>query len=192
MFRVTLMVLLLTGCAAPPSAPTPSSPSGAAVQGAEQTHGDPVFLENSDPLDGAMLLAHGVRNRLANGELVSWLPARAAYPFDVDGKTTAEDREALERVLAGRVAEWALQTQGQSRCDALSHRDILSGTKPFHFLDRMGARPPVEAIVRDLTRMGVSPEDIVVNCYTPETKEAGYTVIATPAERELRLKSFRN
>jgi hypothetical protein len=112
-----------------------------------------------------MLLAHGVRNRLADGELATWLPDRASFPFDVDGKTQVTDAGSLRTALKQRGGEWSKQTTGQTRCDALTRADLIAGERAFHYL---------------------------VNCYPPNTTSPGYTVIATPTSRALKLRSFRN
>ena len=194
MFRAILVVTAtLTACAVPPpTATTTSTPASTLGSGAGETNAQETFLENADPHDVAMLLAHGVRNRLGTGDLATWLPHHAVFPFDLDGKTTVSDSGALREALATRVNEWAEQTSGQSRCDAVGRADIMSGHKSFHYLDRLGDRPPSAALARDLDRLGVEPNDILVNCYTPYTSQAGYTVIATPVGHTLRLKSFRN
>jgi hypothetical protein len=139
-----------------------------------------------------MLLAHGVRNRLADGELATWLPDRASFPFDVDGKTQVTDAGSLRTALKQRGGEWSKQTTGQTRCDALTRADLIAGERAFHYLDRLGPRPPRTALIRDLDRLGLAPDDILVNCYPPNTTSPGYTVIATPTSRALKLRSFRN
>ena len=165
--------------------------SGAAVkEGATAPDGATPSdaAQGQDPKDAALLLGHGVRNRLATGDLGPWLAQRAEYPFDLDGKEVALDSDQLARMLPGHLEAWTRQTATQTRCEALSREEILAGA-PLHYLDRLGRRPPGADLAKDLTRFGLDPGELFVNCYTPEGTDAGYTLIVTP---QTHIQAFRN
>jgi hypothetical protein len=150
-----------------------------------------VPATHKDPKDAALLLGHGVRNRLAGGDLAAWLEGRAAFPFDLDGKDVAASAEELTAKLPTYTSTWAEQTQTQTRCEAVSREEILAGA-PLHYLDRLGGRPPAAELRRDLDRFGLDTGELFVNCYTPDATDAGYTLIVKNTPDGARLEAFRN
>ena len=205
MFRASLIALVaLTGCqpsAAPEAAATAPTPARAAQiptanpvktdVRADPTEPAGPAAEAADPKEQALLLAHGVRNRLAQGDLAAWLGPRAVYPFDLDGKDVAANATELAAKLPTYTATWAQQVETNTRCEAQAREDILAGA-PLHYLDRLGNRPPAAELARVLDLFGLGPGELFINCYTPETGDAGYTVIARRTQAELRLEAFRN
>lgn len=200
-----ILVWTLAGCNTAPKHEAAATPPSASQEAAKEQHqpsaptsdpapgqqGPPLEVVPEDPREDALLLAHGVRNRLADGSLGPWLATRATYPFDLDGKEVAPTSEALTEKLPGYVETWAKQTAGQSRCEALTREDLMAG-KPLHYLDRLGTRPPAAELARDLDRFGLDPGELFVNCYTPDKEDAGYTLIVVPTKDGPRIEAFRN
>lgn len=135
-------------------------------------------------------LAQAFRKAASQGRAVRWLTGRAAFPFDVDGKAKAADATALEQALNTHLPKLQADVAPHTQCDAIT-REALLGGAAWHFMDRLGERPPKAAIARDLDRLGVSADDWMVNCYHDDA--AGFTfLVAFDASKRARVRAFRN
>jgi len=141
--------------------------------------------------EGAVQLGVEFREAAAGGTLKAWLGPRAAFPFDVDGKAKVRTAAELDEALARDVGDVAAQVKEHTTCVAISREELLGGS-PWHFLDRLGERPPKEELERDLDRLGLRDGEWLVNCH--KDKAAGYSlIVSSPGEKgPARIRAFRN
>ena len=118
-----------------------------------------------------------------------WLIERARYPFDVDGKVTARSEAELTAALEEHLPDIADQVRRDETCDSITREELLAGA-PWHWLDRLGSRPPADALERDLDRLGVEPDHALVNCYHGD--HAGFVLLVVAPDSDARIAMFRN
>lgn len=171
----------LTGDAARSQAPGGDA-SGKGETGST-SRGDFEFSER-----GALDMAEGLRQAAVAGESEAWLKRHAVYPFDVDGALRARDIEALLASLRAEHPELGDEIAPLQTCEARTRAQLLDGAD-WHYIDRLGGKPPRDELARDLDRLGLVDGDWLVNCY--QGREPGFFVIVTEAGGLSRLRALR-
>lgn len=164
----------------------PQAPGGDASGKGETgstSRGDFEFSER-----GALAMAEGLRQAAVAGESEAWLKRHAVYPFDVDGALRAKDFEALLASLRAEHPELGDEIAPLKTCEARTRAQLLDGVD-WHYIDRLGGKPPRDELARDLDRLGLVDGDWLVNCY--QGREPGYFVIVTEAGGLSRLRALR-
>ena len=182
-----------TGAAAT-TAPAEQSATSTGTSGAQGPETSAEATGDVPPYEGregAVQLGVEFREAAEAGGLKAWLTPRAVYPFDVDGKVVVKSAAELDEALAREVGDVAAQVKPHTTCVAITREEVLKGA-PWHYLDRLGERPPREELERDLTRLGVTGADWWVNCH--KEGSAGYALIVTTSGKQgpARIRAFRN
>jgi len=203
-----LVVLALACQPEPPAPPRPTSPASpeapdAALAPPTTDTSDAAVPDTSAQLpvpapsaprlpdaEAARLLGEGVQQAGAGGTATAYLVEHAAAPFDVDSKATLTDLSGLAAAIAEHVGAIDAQVAPHARCDVITREALLTGSTPWPWLDRLGARPPRAELERDLDRMGLTPTDQLVNCHNGD--QAGFIVLVTELDDGPKIHAFRN
>jgi hypothetical protein len=179
-------LILMSGCAST-AHPIPDPPTidiVAAEEPIDDRRPDFDFDE-----EGAMGLALGLKEVSAQPErLGQWLHHNTAMPFGIDGAHKADDLPALEQLLKKEYGDLGAALGPHDQCQVLDREKILAGA-PFHFVDRLGHRPPAQELSRDLDRVGLSNVDMLVNCFRDGA--AGFFLIITNSKGKAVIKALR-
>lgn len=163
------------------------SPQGGDASGKGETgstsRGDFEFSEH-----GALAMAEALRQAAVAGEAEAWLKRHAVYPFDVDGALRARDFEALLASLRAEHPELGDELAPLKTCEARTRDQLLDGVD-WHYIDRLGGKPPRDELARDLDRLGLVDGDWLVNCY--QGREPGFFVIVTQQNDLSKLRALR-
>ncbi len=138
--------------------------------------------------DSVLKMAAALREVAGTEELQGWLEKHAQYPFDVDGALRATSIESLMAALRTEHPELSKELAPHTTCEAITRAELLDG-QPWHFIDRLGGRPPKDELARDLDRLGLKGKDWWINCYTGQ--EAGFFLIVTNKDGAARLIALR-
>ncbi|MEL6180729.1 MAG: hypothetical protein AAFS10_17340 [Myxococcota bacterium] len=100
--------------------------------------------------------------------------------------------QELDEAMARDVGDVATQVKPHTTCAAISREELIAGGSPWHYLDRLGKRPPPKELEQDLDRLALRPSEWWVNCH--QEGAAGYTLIVAPMDGQssARIRAFRN
>ena len=203
-------VLLACGAEPPAPAPTPKKASAGEPEAKKKAPKTPKTPEKTPeaakappsepaqpsafpPIDfgeeGALSVVEGLRGVAGTDKQESWLASFAVFPFDVDGVHKPGNVGALTVALGEEHPTLSETMAAANTCEALTRARILEGTEAFHYIDRLGQRPPADELSRDLDRLGLREGDVLVNCF--EKGSPGLFFVVVDRGGKARLGALR-
>ncbi len=150
---------------------------------------DPRFPRKPANAESALALGNQFREIVQGPDLEVWLRHYATWPLDIEGAEAVHSPRTLPQALTAHPP-WRVRPT-DTTCVTITREALLAGDKPWHWLDRLGERPPTRELGRDLDKLGLLKGRWWVNCYLED--EAGYTLIIEADEtNHARVRAIRD